>query len=531
MKCLIVDDEKNVRSSYKMLTNWEELGISDVIEAPDGEAGLEIALAERPEIIITDMNMTGGDGVSFLKNLEEAGYPFQIVVISGYTDFEYMRSAITGRAVDYLLKPVTGERINEALRKAIYRYKKENISSQNVLDQLILHMKGHVLKCPSEKEILSLKVVRDFARCHRSIVLCQPLFLNFEEVCSMSGCILGDLLCLKIQQTMENALEEAFGGDALVLHVNDDVDWSFLCIVGNKAVGRPNEAILQRALIRMSEKLSNMRLRVILGYTHHAYSWETFESAYEVVKAGLYDLSLIGAPHVIGIERKEDPLVTDKLVLRQKEEIKRCIYENRPRNAVAIIRDCYVSLQNSGLFSARQVMTMGLEVLGMARETLPEELDLARSEKDIKRVWSGLCNNLDSIERQMNIFMEYLTELCRQVENSRHQPVQTILAYIGQNYAQHLTLGALAQKYYMSREHLCRLLRQETGQTFTEHLTKCRLEGAIHLLQTTQMTVSDIALAVGFSDASHMNRVFQRKYGMTPVAMRNAKDAERQKGE
>lgn len=95
--------------------------------------------------------------------------------------------------------------------------------------------------------------------------------------------------------------------------------------------------------------------------------------------------------------------------------------------------------------------------------------------------------------------------------------------YIERNYGEPLELGQVARVAGMSRFHLHRVFQEHVGTTLGRYLVRVRLKAALELLRangTRSMTVLEIALRVGFENASAFTRSFQQRYGLTPSAAR-----------
>lgn len=119
IKLLIIDDELWTRNTIKTLGEWDKHGIQVVGEASDGLEGIKMIQELMPEIVITDMNMPGMNGVEVLQKLKEQYIHIKIIVVSGYNDFSYAKQAIKSSAVDYILKPVDAGELNNALDKCV----------------------------------------------------------------------------------------------------------------------------------------------------------------------------------------------------------------------------------------------------------------------------------------------------------------------------------------------------------------------------------------------------------------------------
>lgn len=94
-----------------------------------------------------------------------------------------------------------------------------------------------------------------------------------------------------------------------------------------------------------------------------------------------------------------------------------------------------------------------------------------------------------------------------------------VLQYIQHNY-QTLTLSSLAELFHYSEPHLCTLIKQNTGLTFTELVKKLRLSDAIDYLTNTSTKISEIAERVGYNSADHFSRVFRSVYKISPQEYR-----------
>ncbi|MBD5156593.1 MAG: helix-turn-helix domain-containing protein, partial [Butyrivibrio sp.] len=96
-----------------------------------------------------------------------------------------------------------------------------------------------------------------------------------------------------------------------------------------------------------------------------------------------------------------------------------------------------------------------------------------------------------------------------------------IINYIQNNY-QDVTLESLAAKFHLSEPYISKFIKDKSGKTFGEHVTYVRMKKAKVLLKNGNMTVENIALAVGYQNVEHFNRQFKKMFDMTPVQYRNS---------
>lgn len=126
MKILLVDDEANVRDVIRYFGRWEELGISEISEAANGEEAKALIAQVQPEILITDIKMPKVDGIKLLEWLTEIGYLGKVIMLTGHDDYMYMRKAIHYGTYDYLMKPLEPEALNTVLAGAVQAWKNES---------------------------------------------------------------------------------------------------------------------------------------------------------------------------------------------------------------------------------------------------------------------------------------------------------------------------------------------------------------------------------------------------------------------
>ena len=118
-KVLIVDDEMLARVGIKSLISWEQEGFVIVGEADNGERALAEIKRLQPDIIITDYKMPIMDGIQLLLRCKQERISAQFIVLSAYSDYEYVRSTLKNGAVDYLLKlELEPDSLLQALHKA-----------------------------------------------------------------------------------------------------------------------------------------------------------------------------------------------------------------------------------------------------------------------------------------------------------------------------------------------------------------------------------------------------------------------------
>lgn len=136
-KVVIIDDEAWTRDTIKRIGRWQEYDFRIVGEGADGISGMECIRSLMPDLIITDMNMPGINGVEMLKVLDEEKIRAKVIVISGFDDYNYIRQAVCSGAMDYLLKPIKEEEFNGLLKRCALELSQVELNKSKGLNDLM----------------------------------------------------------------------------------------------------------------------------------------------------------------------------------------------------------------------------------------------------------------------------------------------------------------------------------------------------------------------------------------------------------
>lgn len=214
---LIVEDEPIIRAGLKKYFDWTTFNITTILEAPNGEEGLEIAIAKKPDLIITDIRMPKMNGLDMIKHIRKQEIPTNIIILTGYNEFDYAKKAIQyGGVKDFLIKPLQYEESYQSIKRWFDDVSKEKPNTSvindipdddelfdqikdyiisNITDDISLqHIAEHFFYNPSYlSRLFKLKLnmnFTDFVRIIKINIAKEHLNnsdLNMQEVSSLSG--------------------------------------------------------------------------------------------------------------------------------------------------------------------------------------------------------------------------------------------------------------------------------------------------------------------------------------------------------
>lgn len=118
-KVLIIDDEVFIREGMKQIIPWKELGCELIGEAQNGEEGVDKIMQFMPDIVISDIRMPKKSGLEMIDEIKSINKNMQIIILTGFREFEYAQQAIRLGVLRFLLKPSKLDEIKEAILVAV----------------------------------------------------------------------------------------------------------------------------------------------------------------------------------------------------------------------------------------------------------------------------------------------------------------------------------------------------------------------------------------------------------------------------
>lgn len=118
-RVLLVDDEPIVTRGLKEKIPWAELGCVVVGTAMDGQEALEKVEQETPHLVLCDIRMPRLSGLEFISAMKDLDPDCQIIILTGYRNFDYAKKAIDLGVLQYLLKPSKIPEITQAISQAV----------------------------------------------------------------------------------------------------------------------------------------------------------------------------------------------------------------------------------------------------------------------------------------------------------------------------------------------------------------------------------------------------------------------------
>lgn len=495
---MIIDDEETVRWGLKDLIPWEEEGFLLCPDGKDGRDGLQKVLLHQPDLVLADIKMPGMSGIELIAAAREQGFEGNFIILTGYSEFEFAKSAISLGVKEYLLKPVDEEELLAIVRK---------------LRQEMEARDGERAWHSSNEEMAREELFR-------RILLASEPAEKLEEQLSRYGQKLENvILCAAI-------LTDAAGRDS-VLRQDEPGFWEraehFLeeetlymeKIVMDGAVAliqRDMEygewmALLQKRGERIRRKYGT-GLRIAVG--HNVSQWQDLCFSYEFAQFLLEHEFLFRQYDVISMDAIEE----------QKEE------ENPSTDFfIMLIEVGDLDGIRNGVERFRQYCTKRLMKEMDIKIQLMYNLMIIKG--GIEKKYSGVRLDVTDLMEELNradewnllleLYCEILQNICRQIGGDGSGTViKRMYYYMEKNYEKDLKLESFARMFGYNSNYLGKIFRKEVGDSFNNILDTIRITNAKRLLKETDLKVYQISEQVGYGNIDYFYLKFKKYVGVSP---------------
>ncbi|HHW00253.1 MAG TPA: response regulator [Clostridiaceae bacterium] len=530
IKTLIVEDEGWVRKGIIKVIKWEELGMKLIGEAQNGEEALHIMALEKPDLIITDMKMPKYSGIDFLKELEHVRPDCEIIVISGYSDYEYMKQAISSGVFEYILKPIDEDDLNEVLKRVLKkidtkRKEQENkklieakldaslpLLEENVLNSLIsgvfdkyddlLEKVGNInidlnYKCFSVMSIF----IKDMYNLGRGYVdLNEDGFLQVYNDIKQ---IVRQYQNYNVFKNMQSIYE------VIILCKGDEQDYKKIIAEQIK---------LADEIINTVQNKHGINLRIGIGDWKKGFN--NIRHAYEEAKKAL-KFEKIGGKDIIfysGIKNFKDQ--KEDLYYIEEKQLSSILQNSGKDEAVRLVKSLFENvnkMQYCKISSLRKAIIDLMLIFERSCRKLSTDFNTNLFDEEN---YIDIIEKLSSISGLERWTLDTIQRILNNLNDRRQKEsidiIQDIKNYIEANYHEDINLIQLSQKYYMNHIYLSRLFKSQTGENFIDYLTRIRMLKAKELLEKGTFKIKVVSELVGYSNPYYFTKSFKKFFGYPP---------------
>lgn len=490
MKILIVDDEEVIRDGMAHVLPWEEHQFQILKPAASGEEALKRIQVEKPEIIITDIMMQGISGLELVAALEQVAYPKEIIILSGYDEFNFVQEALRRNVSDYLLKTSTPSEILSSVKRARTRLlemmtsnKTDNKQGQNRLIKKILLGNHHTNELKGFEESIKRQETEVYQLILIDKVLDEHLNTQAEQIGNTY--VYGvyfihheqTLILVKRQANLSDeysfqvALKKIFELYEVPMFVSD----TFPLLEKLPGVFEIMKSNMNYQYLVHDEFIINPSLIYGReGISHHECFSDFEQSCLAILRVGTK------VQLVEWVDKLVDWLFTHP--------------QATPKSIESYIHHLYFSIVRY-IEQLYELYTIDVKKVGLAKQLFQKPKS-----------------------HLLTLFLD-LQEIIQSQETGP-QYVKEALLYIDKHLHESITLQDVANAVHIHPNYLSEMLRKESNNTFLEIVTEKRMGMAKELIQFSEKPIQEVAISVGYTDRKYFTQLFKRFVGCTPTQYR-----------
>ncbi len=489
-KIILLDDEEFVVRSLSNAVEWKKYDFELVGTFTNPLKALEFIKNNHVDAMFLDINMPVMSGIEFLEKLSKDGITIKTVLLSGYSDFEYMQKAVEYNAFLYILKPVNLAKVEEALGKINESLRKSHITTlqSDVINDIGLRKQFVELFCGK----LNADQFYEF-------------FLN-HKFGSKRCCFAG--ITIEIQD-IEAYLEHVFShGIHRLYHA-----------IGQIVSGGKLHYVL------LNTNIDKMKLLVFYD-AEPVYFIRTLFSECNALISNVLDLLNLNIDIYYDFvendyHRLENMDYRNALEITNANAITRVITRQNEKEAYNLMRVMSKTFETMEAFSHEFITCILLQYLRSMKSNSLEGITplmyaLEKSFKTPQELYDYILKNRD-------LFDEFKDN------DAKTDIISIIKKYVEKHYNEDISLEDVAELVSRNPSYLSRYFKNKTGEKYLDYFNGVRLNKAIELILNTDMKIRMIAEQVGYKDINYFYKVFKEKIGFSPQKLRDDKGAMREK--
>lgn len=496
-KVMIIDDEEIVRMGIRDLIDWEAEGYYICAEGKDGREGLTKLLDTWPDLVLVDIKMPGLSGIELIKAAREQNFQGHFIILTGYSEFEFAKSAITFGVREYLLKPIDEDELLEnirSLRKELdekageqaFNTNNAEIAREELLRKILLKLDSRE-KLEEQLELYKM----DF----NSQILCVAVIFDRDVMPGNENNVFVERareLLGSNQQQVELVLM-----DNCVVLINRGTDYK----TWGQQLKRQNERI---------QRKYGKGLSIAVG--HNVSMWYDLSHSYEFAVFLMEHEFLFSGCSVLTMDTIEDqqyaaenPSAEYFCMLIEVGDIAGI------QECVKIFRQYCIKRMLKELDIKIMVMYNLMQIKNWAEKRYDggKEINIAQLIEQL--------NQVEELDELLELYKHILQDFCIKVGcDGSETVIKRMYYYMEKNYDQDLKLETFAKMFNYNSNYLGKVFRKEIGDSFNNILDSIRITNAKRLLAKTDLKVYQISERVGYSNIDYFYLKFKKYVGISP---------------
>jgi two-component system response regulator YesN len=529
-RAIIVDDEELVCKGLRKYFDWSKHNIQILSDFPDGQKAYQFVQENPIDLLVTDVRMPHMDGITLAGHVKELYPDAKIIFVSGYDDVAYLKNALKVDAIDYILKSIDLNELEETVSRVVKimdtenARKKELAEMEELLNQSFPLLQERLLLTLIRDDIEDLGNIREHieflnipldedSRYCVLVLQLQRYYSTFSGMTERER----QLLSLKIQDECRRIGKEYGETICFKSRVGE-----YVMIISLE------EDEYEDKLLQISEKIQThmkeyMDRLVYIGISNMFTGLKNIKTAYENAANAISKRYLLDDKLQISI----DKYVTDSEMKDYREKARKnlleCLSQGNTEKVTDVLNDLFGRISQEFDHNEQQNLMIYLLLLPtriindmkIKTENVYSDQRAIMEQFLCCKDFHEQCVLIQSLYTQVATMMQSLSK------THSHAIVDQVRRKIEERYKEQISISTLAEEVYLTPTYLCVLFKQTTGSTINEYLTMTRLEKAKQLLADSNIKLYDVCYEVGYLSPSYFSRLFKKYVGISPSEYRN----------
>lgn len=506
---LIVDDEPNIREGLRAIIDWNKLGFEICAEAENGKAAYEQVLVYFPDLCIVDVNMPLTNGLTFVKMLYENKIDTKVIILSGYRDFEYAKTAMQYESLAYLLKPVDEEELND----------------------IVISVKEKLDKQQKQQKLETQNRVYTRDKCFEALIMNENLSENIDWLNSAYQTNLPwsnyQIVLIEVSEFVTDEPDAQKMVYEITKHEVKQMQAGFVFTLGKYIVVLVNQLSIPRVWDMfefISKKLKPIPISIAIS--EKVSDINALKGLYERASVSLKYKFFAKDPIILVTPNYENEFIR----LQENNNIPIEYYINNIYIAIEtaqherlrdLLHKVCKEMREQHLNEEKIKMTMLRIYISVANEIVKKELRVGVNDVLNDFIYDGI-HSANSIFALEDYVFHQLIQISK--KNQKEVPndvLSRLLHFIDCNYHKDIKLEELGEIFGYNSAYLGKLFRNQTGDYFNTYLDKVRIAKAKELLDNTTLKLNDIAEKTGYVNYDYFSTKFKKSEGISPSTYRS----------
>ena len=515
MNILIVDDQISVINGLMSSINFRKLGYQRILSAFDADEALEIMARQSIDVLVSDIEMPGKDGLQLNAVVREK-YPGVLrILLTSHAIFSYAQEGLKLGCFDYLVQPVPYGKIEESLAKAAVQIKmNERAREINSLGRFFESHRTQFLNTTmlnlfsknSEVKQESIRLLRQ-AGYDLTLMSCVKLLLVDVNGNHADWEMTQDEAIVTIKMTIQTLGLPKSVGYIIGKNKYDTFVIMFFSATAFNLSLTQLEVLYSRLETNLDipvscyvgEITTLQKVRDVVNCLHSSYKNNiSRESGLIFVLMGQEEEKIPTSLEEF-INRWETLLKADQKSLLQSD-IESFLDRNLSSSTNRFSNLCMLHQRLTQMFF-NYFYEIGINILDLFDEAMTYE------------TFMESYNTIDSLKKAIQFLISAACSSKKQGQEASY--VERAKTYILENTDKLLTVKDVAGYIGLNPEYFTRLFKRETGHNIKDYILQCKFTIAKDLLSNSNLPISMVALELGYSNFSHFTQMFKRVEGFT----------------